>query len=116
MIGCADSATWGQVTTVTPGANGLRVVLRVDHWVVPDKGADTVEFLADNPSSQVGVPAWTAGDHGLLVLNRSSPPSLFSEDAGKEVETAWRDAGARRLARNALSRTPPPAPRPDTER
>jgi hypothetical protein len=97
VIGCADSATWGQVSTVTPKANGLRIVLRADRWVVPDKGNATVEFLADNPSTHVGAPTWTTGDRGLLVLNRSSPPSLFSEDAGKDVEKAWRDAGTRRL-------------------
>ncbi len=97
VLGCADSATWGRVTTVTPGVNDLRVILHVDRWVVPDKGADTVEFVADNPSSQAGAPTWATGDRGLLVLNRSSPPSLFTEDAGKEIEKAWRDAGARCL-------------------
>ena len=97
VIGCADAATWGQVTTVTPAADGLRVVLRVDRWVVPDKGDDTVKFVADNPSTEVGAPAWTTGDRGLLVLNPSSPPTLYSDDLGKKVKKAWRDAGGRRL-------------------
>ena len=99
VLGCAETAAWGQVTAVTPAAEGLRVVLRAERWVVPDKGAETVEFIADDPSRETGAPAWTTGDRGLLVLLPSSPPRLYSEDTsrGKEVEKAWRDDGARRM-------------------
>lgn len=97
VLGCATSAAWGQVTSVTPGADGLHVVLRVERWVVPGQKTDTVAFVADDPAREVGAPAWTVGDRGLLVLLPATPPSLRGEAAGRSVEQAWRDAGARRL-------------------
>ncbi|MEV4637591.1 hypothetical protein AB0J80_09595 [Actinoplanes sp. NPDC049548] len=96
VLGCADSAAWGTVTTVTPEGSRLRVVMRTDRWVVPDTGATTVDFLADHPSAQVGAPDWKVGARGLVVLDGSAPPSLYADEPGKNLERVWRDAGARR--------------------
>lgn len=108
VLGCAASAAWGSVTTVTPQADRLRVVLTAERWVVPAQGDATVEFVADDPAAETGAPAWKPGDRGLLVLDQDSPPALYADDIGTELEKAWRDAGARRLTDCRLEASPRP--------
>ncbi|GAA1878315.1 hypothetical protein [Asanoa iriomotensis] len=97
VVGCADSAAWGQVATVTPEGGQLRVVLEPDRWLTPESSSRTVDFLADDRATESGAPPWRVGDRGLLILSKSSPPALYDEEVGQELERAWRDAGSRRL-------------------
>lgn len=97
LVSCAHSAAWGQVKTVTPEGGRLRVVVEADRWLVPESGAEAFAFLADDPATEAGAPAWRPGDRGLLILDESSPPALYPDEAGQELERAWRDAGARTL-------------------
>ncbi|MFJ9740568.1 hypothetical protein [Streptomyces sp. NPDC101166] len=69
-IACARLIAEGDVLDVRPASRPGRVLLRfaVNHWIKPDRGADTVELdLVDPSVAQVEEP-FAKGRHLLLVV------------------------------------------------